>query len=166
MVDANAGHIVAMGGGGFSMEPENRLLDDFVLGLSRRQPARVCFLPTASGDSETYIAKFYRAFSSRCTATNLTLIGSPGLPRHPARTSEVPDFVREQDSQLKSESVSIPRTTAIWPPTMICRASAGVRAIRYQPDPFNSQSSCRSTYSWRSHAASSWRSTLVMSSHV
>ena len=41
------GHIVAMGGGGFSMEPDNPLLDDFVLGLSPRKPARVCFVPTA-----------------------------------------------------------------------------------------------------------------------
>ena len=97
MVDTNAGHIVAMGGGGFSMETDNTLLDDYVLGLSRRQPARVCFLPTASGDSETYIAKFYRALSSRCVATDLTLIGSPGLPRQPDQTSELPDFVREQD---------------------------------------------------------------------
>jgi hypothetical protein len=31
-----------MGRGGFSMEPDNPLLDDFVLSLSRRQPARVC----------------------------------------------------------------------------------------------------------------------------
>ncbi len=38
------GHIVAMGGGGFSMEPDNPLLDDFVVGLSRRQPAKVCFV--------------------------------------------------------------------------------------------------------------------------
>jgi len=30
-------HIVAMGGGGFSMEPANRLLDDFVLSLARRR---------------------------------------------------------------------------------------------------------------------------------
>ena len=36
----DVGHIVAMGGGGFSMDPENPLLDNFVLGLSRRQPAR------------------------------------------------------------------------------------------------------------------------------
>lgn len=31
------GHIVALGGGGFSMEPSNRLLDDFILSLARRQ---------------------------------------------------------------------------------------------------------------------------------
>jgi len=48
------GHIVALGGGGFSMEPDNPVLDDFVLGFSRRQPARVCFVPTASVDAATY----------------------------------------------------------------------------------------------------------------
>jgi len=48
------GHIVALGGGGFSMEPDNPVLDDFVLGFSRRQPARVCFVPTASADAATY----------------------------------------------------------------------------------------------------------------
>jgi hypothetical protein len=49
-----------MGGGGFSMEQGNPLLDDFVLSLSRRHPARVCFIPTASADSPRYLVKFYR----------------------------------------------------------------------------------------------------------
>jgi dipeptidase E len=93
----DVGHIVAMGGGGFSMEPENPLLDNFVLGLSRRQPARVCFVPTASADSATYIVRFYRAFAGRCIATDLTLWNSPSLTRQPARTSELATFVAEQD---------------------------------------------------------------------
>jgi hypothetical protein len=33
------GQIVSMGGGGFSMEPDNPLLDDFILSLAPRQPA-------------------------------------------------------------------------------------------------------------------------------
>lgn len=92
-----AGHIVAMGGGGFSMEPNNPLLDDFVLALSRRQPARMCFVPTASGDSATYIAGFYRAFSARATVTDLTLADPSSLPRRPARTADLPAFLAEQD---------------------------------------------------------------------
>jgi dipeptidase E len=52
-----------MGGGGFSMEPENPLLDVFVLSLARSPRPRVCFLPTASGDAEGYSARFYRAFA-------------------------------------------------------------------------------------------------------
>lgn len=52
-----------MGGGGFSMEPENPLLDRFVLSLARATSPRVCFVPTASGDAEGYVARFYRAFA-------------------------------------------------------------------------------------------------------
>lgn len=78
------------------MEPDNPLLDDFVLSLSRRQPARVCFLPTASGDAATHIARFYRAFSGRCIPTDLTLFDS-ALPRQPARASDLPAFLAEQD---------------------------------------------------------------------
>jgi peptidase E len=91
------GHIVAMGGGGFSMEPDNLLLDDFVLGLSRRQPARVCFVPTASADAPTYIVRFYRAFVGRCIPTDLTLWNPSALPRRPARTSELAGFLADQD---------------------------------------------------------------------
>lgn len=91
------GHIVAMGGGGFSMEPENPLLDEFVLALSRRHPARVCFVPTASADAPTYIVRFYRAFAGRCIPTDLTLWNPPSLARQPARTGELESFVAEQD---------------------------------------------------------------------
>jgi peptidase E len=91
------GHIVAMGGGGFSMEPDNPLLDDFVLGLSPRKPARVCFVPTASADSATYIVRFYRAFAGRCIPTDLTLWNTTALPRQPQRTSDLADFIAEQD---------------------------------------------------------------------
>ena len=97
MAAPRKGHIVAMGGGGFSMEPDNPLLDDFVLSLARRTPARVCFIPTASADSATYIAKFYRAFANRCVATDLTLFDAPALPRRPARTADLPAFVSQQD---------------------------------------------------------------------
>lgn len=91
------GHIVALGGGGFSMERDNPLLDDFILSLSRRRPARVCFIPTASADSPTYITKFYRAFSGRCIPTDLTLFDSPVLARQPAQTQDLAAFVQSQD---------------------------------------------------------------------
>jgi dipeptidase E len=69
--------IVAMGGGGFSMEPDNPLLDDFILDLARaargRRRPRVCFLATASGDTPGYIADYYAAFARRSEATHLSL---------------------------------------------------------------------------------------------
>jgi len=69
--------IVAMGGGGFSMEPDNPLLDDHVLELARagrgRSRPRVCFVPTASGDADGYIARFYAAFARKAEAAHLAL---------------------------------------------------------------------------------------------
>jgi dipeptidase E len=67
-------HIVALGGGGFSMEPVNRLLDDYILHLANKRRPKVCFVPTASGDSDTYVARFYRSFdSARCAPAHLPL---------------------------------------------------------------------------------------------
>jgi peptidase E len=69
-----ARRIVAMGGGGFSMEPDNPLLDRHVLSLARRPDPRVCFVATASGDAESYRLRFHRAFSALpCRPGDLTL---------------------------------------------------------------------------------------------
>jgi dipeptidase E len=68
--------IFAMGGGGFTMEPGNPLLDDFVLSLAPRAPRapRILFLPTASGDTTTQINSFYARFSGRaCVPDHLPL---------------------------------------------------------------------------------------------
>jgi peptidase E len=66
--------IVAFGGGGFSMEPGNRLLDDYVLGLTAVERPRVCFVPTASGDADHYVVRFYRAFpASICEPSHVSL---------------------------------------------------------------------------------------------
>jgi peptidase E len=66
--------IVAFGGGGFSMESGNPLLDEYVLGLCRRERPRVCFLPSASGDADHYVVRFYRAFpAERCEASHVSL---------------------------------------------------------------------------------------------
>jgi len=55
-------HIVAMGGGGFSMD--DPLLDRFVLDLVDSPSPKVCFVPTASGDSPGYVDKFCAAFTA------------------------------------------------------------------------------------------------------
>ena len=66
--------IVAFGGGGFSMEAGNALLDDYVLGLTGVPNPKVCFLPSASGDADHYIVRFYRAFSAaRCEPSHVSL---------------------------------------------------------------------------------------------
>ncbi|HEY7961419.1 MAG TPA: peptidase E [Solirubrobacteraceae bacterium] len=65
--------ILALGGGGFSMERDGSVLDDYVLSLSGAARPRVCFLPTASGDADHYVVRFYRRFSAECEASHVSL---------------------------------------------------------------------------------------------
>jgi dipeptidase E len=70
----DARQIIALGGGGFSMEPDNLALDRYVLSQARMSEPRVAFLPTASGDSDSYVARFYAAFEQLpCTPTHVPL---------------------------------------------------------------------------------------------
>jgi peptidase E len=70
--------IIAMGGGGFSMEPDNLALDRFVLNQSHKKQPKICFLPTASGESQEYIIKFFTAFSTLdCRPSVLSLFRPP-----------------------------------------------------------------------------------------
>ena len=57
-----AKQIVAIGGGGFYRDPENLALEGYVLQQSGADQARVCFIPTASGEPDHYVASFYAAF--------------------------------------------------------------------------------------------------------
>jgi dipeptidase E len=66
-------HIVALGGGGFSMERDGSLLDDYVLSLTESARPRACFLPTASGDADHYVVRFYRRFSPTCDTSHVSL---------------------------------------------------------------------------------------------
>ena len=56
------------------MEWGNPLMDDHVLALSGAEHPRICFLPTASGDADHYVVRFYRAFpASRCEPSHISL---------------------------------------------------------------------------------------------
>ena len=101
------GTIVALGGGGFSMsETGNSAIDDELLLMARRRTSadrgrstsadvsgrgaasglpRVCFVPTASGDSRDYIERFEAAFEGRAETHVLSLFGqSPWDYQDPA----------------------------------------------------------------------------------
>jgi dipeptidase E len=86
----NKRHIVAMGGGGFSMEPHNPLLDLYVLKLTEKNKPKVCFIPTASGDSQGYIDRFYKNFNQhQCVPSHLSLFHG--------QTSDLENFILAQD---------------------------------------------------------------------
>jgi peptidase E len=55
------------------MEREGSLLDDYILSLLQAPRPRVCFLPTASGDADHYVVRFYRRFSPGCDASHVSL---------------------------------------------------------------------------------------------
>lgn len=90
--DPDRSTIVAIGGGGFSMsETGESAIDDYLLQLAtvvRRKRStevhrrrgggelpRVCFVPTASGDSCDYIDRFEAAFDGRAETHVLSLFG-------------------------------------------------------------------------------------------
>jgi peptidase E len=66
--------ILALGGGGFTAGPQDAALDDLVLELSPRREPRICFLPTASGDPDEQVGRFYATFADRpCRPSHLSL---------------------------------------------------------------------------------------------
>lgn len=70
------GTIVTLGGGGFSMSEVGRsLIDDHLLALTGTARPRVCFVPTASGDSPDYGQRFEQAFAGRALTSVLSLFG-------------------------------------------------------------------------------------------
>ena len=72
------------------MEPENPLLDEYILRQSAARVPKICFIGTASGDAEGYIERFYQFFKQYdCVQTHLSLF------RPPSRDLE--SFVLAQD---------------------------------------------------------------------
>ncbi len=63
-----------MGGGGFTAGPGDPALDEHVLALTGVPRPRVCLLPTAGGDSEAQIRRFYETYEDRlCEPTHISL---------------------------------------------------------------------------------------------
>lgn len=82
--------VIALGGGGFSMEPENPLLDLYVLQQSGKINPKICFIPTASGDSDNYISRYYNFFNKQiCIPSHLSLFKP--------QTRDLESFLLEND---------------------------------------------------------------------
>ncbi|MFL8938026.1 Type 1 glutamine amidotransferase-like domain-containing protein [Rossellomorea oryzaecorticis] len=82
--------LITLGGGGFSMEPENPLLDRYILAQSDKSDPKVCFVPTASGDSDSYTTRFYDFFEKEnCQPSHFSLFKPP--------TRDLEGFLLEKD---------------------------------------------------------------------
>jgi dipeptidase E len=66
--------IVAMGGGGFSSPPGDPALDRYVIDVAQVPHPHICLLPTAGGDAEEQIRRFYAAYRHLpCEPSHLSL---------------------------------------------------------------------------------------------
>jgi peptidase E len=72
------------------MEPENLKLDRYLLSLSTSARPKICFIGTASGDSERYLDKFYAAYQTLpCEPSHLSLFKP--------HTREIESFILSQE---------------------------------------------------------------------
>jgi dipeptidase E len=81
--------IIALGGGGFGADPTNLALDRYILAQARTAEPAVAFLPTATGDADPYIVRFYAAYLSLpCRPSHLSFFH---------RTPELRSYLLAQD---------------------------------------------------------------------
>tara|TARA_Y100001968_G_scaffold294917_1_gene301886 strand:- start:892 stop:1584 length:693 start_codon:yes stop_codon:yes gene_type:complete len=82
-------HIVAIGGGGFGRNASSCLIEKYILSLSDNECPRICFLPTATGDDDSYIVRFYSVFTPlNCVPTHIEFF---------KRTIDIEDHIMKQD---------------------------------------------------------------------
>ena len=82
-------NIVAIGGGGFGRSLGSLEIEKYIVSLSNKKRPKICFIPTASGDSSLYKLNFYRAFSKLdCITSHIDLF---------SRTENLEEIVFTQD---------------------------------------------------------------------
>ena len=82
-------HIIAIGGGGFGRDNSPSSIEKYLLNLSVNEVPRICFLPTATGDSNRYIVRFYSIFTRyNCIPTHVEFF---------QRTIDIRSHIMKQD---------------------------------------------------------------------
>ncbi len=82
-------HIIAIGGGGFGRNTSSFLIEKYIISLSPNDCPRICFLPTATGDNDSYIVRFYSVFTRlNCQPTHLDFF---------KRTVDINSHIMNQD---------------------------------------------------------------------
>ena len=56
------GEIIAIGGGGLGRNPNQPIIEKYIVNQSSAEKPNVCFIPTASAEDKAYTVNFYTAF--------------------------------------------------------------------------------------------------------
>ena len=82
-------HIIAIGGGGFGRNNSSQLIEEYLLNTSDEKTPKICFLPTATGDNDSYIVRFYSIFTHlKCIPSHIEFF---------KRTTDIKNHIMEQD---------------------------------------------------------------------
>ena len=65
-------NIVAIGGGGFGRTVKDLRIEEYILSLSNKEKPNICFIPTATGDNDSYKVNYYDVFTKfDCNPTHI-----------------------------------------------------------------------------------------------
>ena len=82
-------HIIAIGGGGFGRNNSSNLIEEYLLNLTGKDCPKICFLPTATGDNDNYIVRFYSVFTKfNCIPSHIEFFN---------RTGDIHNHIMKQD---------------------------------------------------------------------
>ena len=81
--------IIAIGGGGFGRNPQQHLIEQYILDQATSDWPNILFIPTATGELDSYIVNFYKVFSKlQCNPNHLSFF---------KRTPDLQKLISEQD---------------------------------------------------------------------
>lgn len=105
--------ILTLGGGGFSMTGGPTALDRFLVELTGRERPRVCFVPTASGDAQSYAEAFDTAYADLAEPHVLSLFDTVDDTDLAGTVTRSPEIVREMDAVFVGGG-STANLLAVW----------------------------------------------------
>ena len=80
---------MAIGGGGFGKDNSSYSIEKYILNLSEKPNPKICFLPTATGDNDNYIVRFYSIFTTlNCIPSHIEFF---------KRTKNIRNHIMSQD---------------------------------------------------------------------
>ena len=81
--------IIAIGGGGFGRNPSEGIIEKYILDQAESKKPNICFIPTATGDNDSYKVNYYSTFSRfSCNPTHIDLF---------KRTPDLKKIIGNQD---------------------------------------------------------------------